>query len=163
MKPKSLFVICLILTIIWISIIYAFSAQPAKESSQNSSGIVEWLIQILYPHYEELSESKQTQISDHWTWLVRKSAHAAEYAILAILIYVTCVISNLKWAHQIRICIALAGSIVYAATDELHQLFVQGRSGQFKDVLIDAAGALIGVFISQVIYQFIKYRTNISK
>ena len=35
----------------------------------------------------------------------------------------------------------------YAATDEFHQLFVPGRSGQISDVLLDSAGALAGVWI----------------
>ena len=36
---------------------------------------------------------------------------------------------------------------VYAATDEFHQLFIPGRSGQVSDVLLDSAGALAGVLI----------------
>ena len=163
MKQKRLFIICLLLTVVWIIVIYAYSAQTAEESAQNSSGIVDALIQITYPDFDQLTESEQTQISDNLTLLVRKSAHATEYAILAILIYITCVISNLKWAHHVKIWIALAGSIVYAATDEFHQLFVEGRSGQFQDVLIDAIGALIGVLILQTIYQLIKRHKNISK
>ena len=35
----------------------------------------------------------------------------------------------------------------YAATDEFHQLFVPGRSGQVSDVILDSAGAAIGVLI----------------
>ena len=35
----------------------------------------------------------------------------------------------------------------YAATDEFHQLFVAGRSGQIKDVLIDTIGACIGLLV----------------
>ena len=162
MKQKRLFYLCLILTLVWIVVIYAYSAQPADESSQNSSGIVETLIQILYPDYEELSPLEQLKLKNDLTWLVRKSAHAAEYAILAILIYITCVISNLKWAHQVKIWMALACSIVYAATDEIHQLFVEGRSGQFTDVLVDTFGALIGILILQIIYQLIHRNKNIS-
>ena len=162
MKQRRFFYICLILTLVWIGVIYAYSAQPADESSQNSSGIVEALIQILFPDFEELSHLEQTQLLDDITWFVRKSAHATEYAILAILIYLTCVISNLKWAHKVKIWIALAGSVVYAATDEIHQLFVDGRYGQFSDVLIDTFGALIGVLILQIIYQLIHRQKNIS-
>ena len=163
MKQKRLFFICLLLTIVWIVVIYAYSAQPAEESAQNSSGIVDTLIQIIHPDYDQLPESEQTQISDKLTLIVRKSAHATEYAILAILIYITCVISNLKWAHHVKIIIALVGSIVYAATDEIHQLFVEGRSGEFKDVLIDTMGAIIGLLILQMIYHLMKRRKNISK
>ena len=35
----------------------------------------------------------------------------------------------------------------YAATDEFHQLFVPGRSGQISDVILDSAGAALGVLL----------------
>ena len=34
---------------------------------------------------------------------------------------------------------------LYAISDEIHQLYVQGRSGQVSDVLIDSSGALVGI------------------
>ena len=33
---------------------------------------------------------------------------------------------------------------LYAARDEIHQLFVLGRAGRISDVMIDSAGVLIG-------------------
>jgi VanZ family protein len=36
---------------------------------------------------------------------------------------------------------------LYAATDEIHQLFVPGRYGKFHDVLIDSAGVAVGILI----------------
>jgi VanZ family protein len=42
---------------------------------------------------------------------------------------------------------AWALAVCYAATDEVHQLFVSGRSGQPTDVLIDACGVLAGVAV----------------
>ena len=41
--------------------------------------------------------------------------------------------------------------IGYACTDEFHQLFVPGRSGQITDVMIDTLGGSIGVLIISVI------------
>ena len=35
----------------------------------------------------------------------------------------------------------------YAATDELHQVFVPGRSAEFTDVLLDSLGALAGIWL----------------
>ena len=45
--------------------------------------------------------------------------------------------------------IAAAGivCVLYAISDEIHQIFVPGRSGQFSDVLLDSAGAVIGAFV----------------
>ena len=41
--------------------------------------------------------------------------------------------------------------ILYACTDEIHQLFIQGRAGQLKDVLIDTIGSLTGIYIYKVV------------
>ena len=43
--------------------------------------------------------------------------------------------------------IALLFSILCAFFDEFHQLFVDGRSGQIKDVLIDSMGAFVTLLI----------------
>jgi VanZ family protein len=71
-----------------------------------------------------------------WDLILRKIAHACEYALLAVLLL-------RALAH--RWPLALAVAIAYAAGDELHQHFVQGRAGTPRDVAIDAAGAVLGL------------------
>lgn len=68
----------------------------------------------------------------------------SEYAILLLFVY--------YGIHKtIRYKYALLGSLlisfIYACSDEIHQLFIPGRSGQFTDVLIDTSGALIMLLI----------------
>jgi VanZ family protein len=70
-----------------------------------------------------------------WDLLLRKIAHITEYAILALL---------LARALQ-REVPAFALGILYAASDEFHQSFVQGRHGAPLDVAIDSIGLLIGI------------------
>jgi len=43
--------------------------------------------------------------------------------------------------------LALLICILYAVSDEVHQLFIPGRGGQFKDVIIDSAGVLVEIII----------------
>ena len=70
-----------------------------------------------------------------WDLVLRKLAHAAEYAVLGFLL-----------VRAIgRESASLALGIAYAASDELHQHFVAGRHGSAVDVLIDAAGVAAGV------------------
>mgnify|MGYP003309055667 FL=1 len=45
------------------------------------------------------------------------------------------------YLYSIIIC------FIYACTDEIHQLYVVGRTGQFIDVLIDTIGALLGCLV----------------
>jgi VanZ family protein len=70
-----------------------------------------------------------------WDLVLRKLAHAAEFAVLGALL-----LRALREELP-----ALAAGIAYAVTDELHQHFVPGRLGSPVDVLIDSAGVAIGV------------------
>lgn len=57
--------------------------------------------------------------------------------------------------------IALLLAFLYACSDEYHQTFVVGRTGQFKDVLIDFSGAFIGVLIVSLIAKFNIFKKKI--
>ena len=56
--------------------------------------------------------------------------------------------------------VAIGICFLYACTDEYHQLFIEGRAGQFTDVLIDTAGASLGCAIVVLIYKLI-YRKKL--
>jgi VanZ family protein len=70
-----------------------------------------------------------------WDLVLRKCAHMAEYAVLAVLVLRAA--GSRVWAFGF--------AVAYAATDELHQTFVRGRHGSPVDVGIDAVGALLGL------------------
>lgn len=72
-----------------------------------------------------------------WDLALRKIAHAAEYAVLGALLF----------RALGRDLPAVAIGIAYAITDEVHQSFVAGRQGTALDVLVDAAGVLVGVYV----------------
>lgn len=71
--------------------------------------------------------------------LSRKAAHFIEYALLLGLWW-RALASKLTGRRAL--VVALAITILYAGSDELHQTFVNGRAGRPLDVGIDAAGAL---------------------
>jgi len=72
-----------------------------------------------------------------WDLVLRKTAHAAEFAVLGLLL-----------ARAIgRELPALVLGIGYAAADELHQAFVPGRLGSPWDVLLDSVGVAFGVLL----------------
>jgi len=72
-----------------------------------------------------------------WDMVLRKGAHITEYAVLGALLY----------RALAREAVALAAGIAYAATDELHQHFVQGRHASPVDVAIDAVGVALGMLV----------------
>jgi VanZ family protein len=75
--------------------------------------------------------------------VVRKCAHLTEYAILAALLCRALRQSHLRVERIFVVSFFVAA--VYAALDEFHQSFVASRTGSPMDVLIDCAGALVGL------------------
>ena len=89
------------------------------------------------------TEKKVNQVSNKLNLPLRKVAHASEYLIFSLLIINALKQSNIKHEYIITIIICF----IYACTDEYHQTFIQGRTGQFTDSLIDTLGALIGIIL----------------
>ncbi len=81
-------------------------------------------------------------------FVLRKCAHVTEYAILAVLIWMAlrpaAQSPRLLWDWRAA-RLALILSAVYAATDEVHQVFVPKRQGSVWDVLLDSFGAACGL------------------
>lgn len=119
-----------ILAIGWMAIIFYLSHQPGKESGELSSLIA--AIFSVIPLQE-----------DQLHYLVRKGAHVFAYFLLAILLYS----ASRKWY------VALVISVLYAMSDEFHQTFIPGRSGQISDVGIDSMGIILGIITFALIYK----------
>lgn len=135
------------MAIIWMCIIFSFSAQTKEESSEVSEGFSYQLVSstgILF--HLNLDEEQLREIANSIEHFVRKAAHMTEYAILSVLLYIW--IGYWDCPVLRRAAIAFAAAALYAASDEFHQLFVAGRAGRIADVLIDSAGAVIGVTVS---------------
>ena len=76
-----------------------------------------------------------------WDTLLRKLAHMAEFGLLWLLWW-------RALGYRGKALPALI-AIAYAVTDELHQTAVDGRVGSPVDVLIDAAGVALAVFLAR--------------
>lgn len=135
-----------LLALFWMCVIFMFSAQGDEESSVVSS---EFSYQIVSSagtlFHLNLDEEEMYRIVAEMEKPVRKAAHMTEYAILVILLYIWLG----SWAFSIKkkSFLALLIAILYAASDETHQRFVPGRAGRVSDVLIDSAGAVLGLCI----------------
>ncbi len=133
-----------VLALVWMCVIFSFSAQTKEESSVVSEGFSYRIVNTtgLFFHLH-LDEEQVRAIAQAIEGVVRKGAHMTEFAILAVLFYAW--MSRWKITRLRRGGFAAAMTIFYACTDEFHQLFVPGRSGRITDVLIDSAGAVIGM------------------
>lgn len=145
-------VIFTILTVLWMIVIFSFSAKPGNESEEQSIKAGMIVCHMFVPDFDDLSEQQQIDMAQAIDHPVRKTAHATEYAMLAGMVLGAVTVSIIRWKNVLA---AISVSVLYAATDEFHQLFVPARSGQVKDVLIDGSGAVIGTLIIWGIYYLV--------
>lgn len=115
--------------LLWMGVIFGFSAQPAAESTQTSLRVGRLVCGIFVKDYEEMSAAEQTALAENIEFPIRKAAHASEYALLGILVFG--VVRKKEMTKRQMLC-AILVTAFYAASDELHQFFVPGRSCQLR-------------------------------
>lgn len=119
-------------------VIFLFSNQDSTISKRQSGTVVDFI--------ESLGSSLG---EDLLTFLTRKAAHIFVYFVLGLLVY------NLLRTYGMSAKKTIVFSILivlsYASFDEIHQLFIPGRSGELRDVLIDTMAASVGVVLYALI------------
>ena len=130
----------ILLTLLWVVVIFTFSLQPADASNQISSGLVRKIVELFIPNISE----KGWEILH---FLIRKAGHFTEFFVLGIFSMLT--------IFQTKTCfkktLGLSFCAMIATMDETIQLFVDGRSGQISDVVLDSVGALVGIAVIVII------------
>ncbi len=147
-------VFSIILLVLWMGFIYYMSAQPAEVSSEISGEVIEIIAEKIYPKFEELSDTEQTELVASLQFIARKSAHVLTFALLGFLSFLT-FISYTKIRFFVRVLLSGLISLLYAASDEYHQRFVEGRSCELRDFLLDAAGIVGAILICSLFVKII--------
>lgn len=124
--------------------VFLFSNQSSGESSEISRGLLRKILDIL-----------PFEISHVF---IRKAAHFSEFAVLGAM----CFSAALLGMKAPPIPAALIISCAYAATDELHQIFIPGRACRFFDLFVDSSGAVCGIAAALLIF-FIAYKIAVRK
>ena len=144
---KHAILLTLLLVLAILGMIFFFSSQEGEYSSRTSGRIVRLMLSIFYPAYESMDSERLSMISEKMTLIIRKTAHFTEYAFLGFSLY----LHVLSWMTRRVIrrpgLLSLFVGALYAASDELHQTLVSGRSGEVLDVLLDSAGVLFGIIL----------------
>lgn len=122
--------LCWALAAACCAVIFWLSSRTAAESSAQSDAVLEFFSRLF----------GDGVLTD---FIVRKSAHFCEYAGLGLLLALAFYIQT--GGHKIPAAVLCAS--LYAATDEVHQLFVEGRACRWQDWAIDTAGALAGALV----------------
>ncbi len=120
--------------LVWGAVIFTLSTSAF--SAVNTSRIIDPMLRWLIPGISAASV-------DVVHMLVRKAAHFTEYGILFWLL--------IRGPMAQRPYLALMLCVVYALTDEGHQVFVPGRTASLYDVALDSTGALFSHFLTTAI------------
>lgn len=136
--------------IVMAMIIFGFSKQDGEESSGLSYKAADIILTVCdKAGIIDCNENNRESMIEAVQFPIRKAAHMTEYAILGWIAFAflgSCGIQGKM--HYIAV---LGFNFCYASTDEIHQLFIPGRSGQFKDVCIDTAGTAIGLLLLAIL------------
>ena len=142
---KYRFFLCFCALII-MTVIFLFSAQPSAQRTNTSDSTTIFIAKIFIRDFKSLTDYEKYNLVHTLNIFVRKGAHFSIYMLLSV--FVTLFFLSYKkiklknvFLYTILFC------VVYAATDELHQYFVPGRSCQITDVMIDGCGAIFGFVV----------------
>jgi VanZ family protein len=118
--------------IVWMVVIFFFSTDTF--SADNTGGIIKNILRSLFP-------SMSISQLHFWHGVIRKAGHVTEYAILGWLAWRAFVVQ--PWAGLKPKLFAAAFVLVFALTDEFHQMFVASRTSSLVDVGYDFMGGFI--------------------
>lgn len=138
----------IILLLLWMTVIFMFSSSGSVKSNNTSGQVISSAISV-----KDKVTSKETKpetkkkIVKKLNYSVRKSAHVFEYFVLGVLAL------NIFDAFNIKrkVLFAIILCVLYAASDEFHQLFT-GRTASVTDVLLDSAASIVGIYLLNLIF-----------
>lgn len=145
-KRVAVTIVTAALMIALYCLIFGFSSQTGEESGGLSRMISDECVEI-YNNIaqKELSNQEMLELSISLEYPIRKMAHFSEYACLGVLVVV--ILSQYISINFIFYLVSILWVFVSAVLDEIHQLFVPGRSGNIVDVFIDTSGGIFGICI----------------
>ncbi len=163
MKMKKnkiiLIIIMSILVILWGVCIYKLSDMNTTSSNGRSTDIITVFLEKGLEFTNDLgitnshpSLSKIEHASSLLNSPLRKVMHASVYFVLAffLIIVINMIFRNRRYLVSLLLTIVIC--FIFASSDEFHQTFVAGRTGQFQDVIIDTVGATFGCLFYATYY-----------
>ena len=117
--------------ILWMTLIFSLSSQVVEQSNLRSTEITEIIVKTV----ERIVPQADLEIYK-LNPIVRKNTHFFAYLVLGLLV-INVLRRNVVYGYR-SIVLALLICVLYAISDEVHRLFVPGRGGQVKDIIIHA-------------------------
>ncbi|MBP5275160.1 MAG: VanZ family protein [Abditibacteriota bacterium] len=129
--------------VIWALVIFNFSAQSATDSGALSHDFTHRLLCAFYRGYADMPAKEQRKIRSKADKYIRKVAHFSVFTVFGFISGVAS-LSFLRRGRRVPAVAAIV-CLLYAFSDELHQVFVPGRACELTDIVIDFAGSLLGI------------------
>ncbi len=146
---KNIIRVILIILLFWtFTIIFGFSNQNGEESGSISQKITNIVTQNIN-FIQRLENTQKQKVLFKIEYIIRKIAHFSLYTIVGILLMSLLCTYNLK--NKTKIYVSTIIGLIYASTDEIHQIFVPDRSPAFTDVIIDTLGVIFGIILVNLI------------
>ncbi len=142
-------------------VIFAFSSQPYELTMKTSNTIVEPIKNAVVDIQNKTFDTEKEQksyirvLKAKLDKIVRKTAHIALFAVLAVCVYMWLKSMGLDDADAIVLTLVICG--IYAGSDEWHQSFVKGRTSQFIDVCVDEFGAVLSTVLLRLCHLIAKH------
>lgn len=143
-----------LLILLNMGMIYHFSSENGEKSSETSRPLVDQVVDNVIPDFDKKPEEEQKAIRGETVLILRKIAHMVEFGLLGLWCYLLLLTWRgglfIKWAAS------LGFVLLYAALDEWHQQFVDGRAPAVTDALIDLLGAAITCTVVLILALFFR-------
>ncbi len=138
--------ICMILVAVWMVIVFCFSGEEGKVSKVTSGNTIEHVVTLVN---KDIPEPQLNKIVENLQPIGRKIAHFSLYTIGGFLIYL--LVDCYMISRKSKLLLAFVIGVLYAITDEMHQIFVPERCGRVFDVFIDSCGVVTGILLINII------------
>lgn len=145
MKKNLIRAMLLLLLIADMVFIFSNSAQNAAASSSTSQGVTEIVAPVVVPNYKDMDDQTKKEAVSSLEAVLRETAHLLQFTPLGFALFL--LLTTLELSEKIRrlrIPYTLGFGLIYAISDEIHQLFVPGRSFQLFDIFMDMCGVTVG-------------------
>ena len=152
---KFIRIVSVVLLIACMVFVFCMSSQNADESSGTSGRVITLVLKLVYPNFEELSSEDVAELIASMQFIVRKGAHFSIYAVMGFLSFFS-VGTYTILPFKFRLLISSLICLLFSISDEIHQMFISGRSGELRDVCIDFCGSLFAITIMWIVVRYSK-------
>ena len=149
---KIIMIIGIVLSVLWMSIIFTYSSQNGQTVDEKATPIIETITES-NETYQSATKEEKVLMNNDYEFYISKIVHVLEYGALCFFLFMAFILIKKRWINYLFSFII---SVLFAFTDEYHQTFIPDRSARPQDILIDALAAIICILMLELIYSIFR-------